>query len=195
MRGANQMLRLKFETNEIKRLERGYLGRQRVKYTRDAKQADEMAKDAGTKIRNGEPTKETLKEIFRWKNASSRFYARLEGLFDSNTHEFVTAVLKRVRIVDAGEDAGNAVAKFLKLEGVGVPTASAFLANIYPKQFTVIDELALRALGVDNQEIAFYLYYNDECSRLAKENKVSNRTLDRALWEWGKTNPPRRTRR
>jgi hypothetical protein len=77
MRGAKQMLRLQFEANQIKRLEKGYLGRQRVKYTRDARQADKLAKDAGTKIRNGEPTKETLKEIFRWKNASSRFYERL----------------------------------------------------------------------------------------------------------------------
>jgi hypothetical protein len=49
MRGAKQMLRLQFEANQIKRLEKGYLGRQRVKYTRDAKQADKMAKDAGTK--------------------------------------------------------------------------------------------------------------------------------------------------
>jgi thermostable 8-oxoguanine DNA glycosylase len=190
------MLRLQFEANEIKRLEKGYLGRQRVKYTRDAKQADKMAKDAGTKIRNGEPTKETLKEIFRWKNASSRFYERLEGLFDSNPPEFVAAILKRVHeIVAAGEDAGKALAELLKMKGVRVPTASAFLANIYPKQFTVIDELALRALGVHDQEIAFYLYYNDECSRLAKENNVSNRTLDRALWEWGKTHPRGRKRK
>jgi hypothetical protein len=81
------------------------------------------------------------------------------------------------------------------LKGVRVPTASAFLANIYPNQFTVIDELALMAPGVHDREIAFYLCCNDECSRLAKENKVSNRTLDRALWEWGKTNPLARKRR
>jgi thermostable 8-oxoguanine DNA glycosylase len=195
MRGANQMLRLQFEINEINRLEQDYFQRP-VDYAGDAKQADKLAEDAGTKIRKGELTKENLKVIFHWKHASSRFYERrLKGAFDSNDADFVGAILKRVReIVDAGEDAGNAVAEFLKLKGVGVPTASAFLANIYPKKFTVIDELALRALGVNDKAIAFYLYYNDECSRLAKEKDVSNRTLDRALWEWGKTHPLRRTR-
>jgi lambda repressor-like predicted transcriptional regulator len=135
------------------------------------------------------------KEIFRWKNASSRFYERLESLFHANPPEFVATILKRVReIVDAGGDAGDAVAELLKLNGVQVPTASAVLANVYPEKFTVIDQLALRALGVNDQAIAFYRYYNNECHRLASENGVSIRTLDRALWEWGKTNPPRRTR-
>jgi thermostable 8-oxoguanine DNA glycosylase len=189
------MLRPQFENNEIRHLEQGYLQRRRVEYARDAKQADKLAKNAGTRIRKGELTKKNLEEIFRWKNASSRFYARLKSLFDSNPAEFVAAVLKRVREIVVDGDGGDAVAELMKLKGVRVPTASAFLANIYPEKFTVIDTLALRALGVIDQEIAFYRYYNNECSRLAKETGVSIRTLDRALWEWGKTHPPRRSRR
>ena len=69
------------------------------------------------------------------------------------------------------------------------------LANIYPNRFRVIDALALRALGVQNPEIAFYRGYNDACLSLAKQFGVSARTLDRALWEWGKTHPPKRRRR
>jgi thermostable 8-oxoguanine DNA glycosylase len=194
MTGANPMFSLQFENNKIKRLEQGYL-RRRVKDAGDAKKADKMAKTAGTKIRNGELTKENLKVIFHWKHESSWFYARLARAFDSNLCEDVRTILKRVQAMVTKGDGGDAVAELLKLKGVQVPTASAFLANIYPKKFTVIDQLALRALGVNDQNIAFYLYYNDECSRLATENRVSKRTLDRALWEWGKTNPPRRARR
>jgi hypothetical protein len=93
-KGANPMLGLQFENNEIKRLEQDYL-RRRVRYAGDAEKADKMAKDAGTKIRKGELTAENLKAIFRWKHASSRFYARLEKVFDSNPPEYVTTILKR----------------------------------------------------------------------------------------------------
>jgi thermostable 8-oxoguanine DNA glycosylase len=194
MKGANPMLVHQFKNDEIEGLKHGYL-RRPVNYAGQGEQADKIAEHAGTKIREGELTTENLKVIFHWKHASSPYYARLKAAFDSNPPECVTAILERVReIVAADGDAGTAVAELVELKGVQVPTASAFLANIYPEKFTVIDRLALRALSVNDPEIAFYCYYNDECSRLARENGVSKRTLDRALWEWGKTNPPRRKR-
>ena len=188
------MLRLKFETSEIENLEQGYL-RQSAGIG-DSEQADKRAKDAGARIRQGYRTKENLYLIFYWKHQSSRFRERLINAFNSNSCDTVTAILNQVHeIVEVLDDAGCAVTELVGLKGVGVPTASAFLANIYPEKFTLIDILALRALGIDNQEIAFYRYYNDECRRLAKESSTSMRTLDRALWQWGKTNPPRRTGR
>jgi hypothetical protein len=114
---------------------------------------------AGERIRNGERTKENLKIIFRWKNISSRFYAsRLEPAFDRNSEQEVTAALTRAHET---RNVVEAISALTGLSGVRVPTASAMLANIYPERFTVIDQLALRALGVVDPEIAFYLCYND----------------------------------
>jgi hypothetical protein len=186
------MLRLRFDQSEIGQLEQGYL--QRAAGIKDGGQVDRDAEAAGARIRDGDRTKTNLDILFRWKHSSSRFLATLIKVFDSNSPERVTAVLNAVHeIVESGGDAGDAVTKLVELNGVAVPTASAFLANIYPEKFTVIDILALRSLGVDDPAIAFYRYYNSECLRLAKENNISMRTLDRALWEWGKTNSPRKT--
>jgi hypothetical protein len=56
----------------------------------------------------------------------------------------------------------------------------------------VIDQLALRALGIADGAAAFYFLYNNYCRSLAADNKIDLRTLDRALWQWGKKNPPKR---
>ena len=177
---------------EIGRLEQGYFQRS-VSYAANSEEADAIAMSAGQRIRDGERTKENLKIIFRWKHESSRFYrSTLKPLFDKNLPDDVTKALK---LADEAQSDSEAIAALLSLKGVQVPTASAMLANIYPDRFTVIDSLALRALGVDNQEIAFYLLYNDECQSMADRYQVSRRSLDRALWEWGKTHPPERARR
>ncbi len=172
---------------EIFQLEEGYLCRP-VSYATDSKEADGMARTAGERIRNGERTKENLKIIFRWKNDSSRFYAStLEPVFERNSEEEVTAALTRA--LEAGTEA-EAVSALTALWGVQVATASAILANIYPDRFTVMDQLGLRALGVDDPEVAFYLYYNTTCTELAKQCEVPLRTLDRALWERGNRRRP-----
>ena len=171
--------------------ERNYFDRP-VKYAADSKVADEIALSAGTRIRQGERTKENLKILFHWKNESSRFYkSKLEPAFDSNHADCVATVL---RSVDEAKNVEDAILALTKFRGVEVPTASAMLANIYPDRFTVIDTLSLRALGVENPQIAFYRSYNDACLSLAKRFGVSVRTLDRALWEWGKTHSPKRRR-
>jgi thermostable 8-oxoguanine DNA glycosylase len=176
---------------EILSLEECYF-RTPIKYARDSEEADAIASAAGKRIRDGQRTKENLKKIFYWKHESSRFYAsRLEPAFDSNSQ---TDVERALALVHEAQTGCEAVAALLELKGVQVPTASAILANIYPERFTVIDRLALRALGVNNPEIAFYLLYNDECRRLAERHSVLMRSLDRALWQWGKTHPPRRPR-
>lgn len=178
---------------DIFHLEKNYLQRP-VGYAANSEEADAIAGAAGKRIREGERTKENLKMIFHWKHESfrGRYEKILEPLFDSNTSDDVKKALTLAHEAQTKEDA---VAALLKLHGVDVLTASAMLANIYPDQFTVMDSLALRALGIINREVAFYLIYNDECHRIAKKYGVSVRSLDRALWEWGKIHPPKRTRR
>jgi hypothetical protein len=174
---------------QIQRGEKDYFKRP-VRYAANSKEADEMALSAGTRIREGERTKENLKVIFHWKNESSRFYkSKLEPAFDRNHADCVARALRLAHEAKTEEDA---ILALTELWGVQVPTASAMLANIYPDRFTVIDTLALRALGMHNPEIALYRSYNDACLGLAKQFSVCVRTLDRALWEWGKTHTPKR---
>jgi len=83
-----------------------------------------------------------------------------------------------------------AVSVLMGLNAVQVPVASAILTAINPERFTIIDFRALEALGIKKQIITinFYIAYLTRCRDLAKENRISLRNLDRALWQWSKEN-------
>jgi hypothetical protein len=72
---------------------------------------------------------------------------------------------------------------------VAVPVASAILTAIDPDKYAVIDFRALEALGSTSKDrtVNFYLDYLDSCRQLATEHRVTPRDLDRALWQWSKT--------
>jgi len=182
---------LPFAAQDLCHLEDGYL-RRTTGSKQSLKTADEIVLKVGRKIREGECTKSNLKKIFQCKNEDSRFWKKLEADFDSNPCERIATTLA---LADKAKSEAEAVGALIKLSGVGVPTASAILMAIYPERYTVIDQLALRALGISNQEIAFYVLYNAACRDLAREHGVCLRTLDRALWEYGKRHPPKRRTR
>jgi hypothetical protein len=74
------------------------------------------------------------------------------------------------------------------LHGVGVPVASAIMTTINPVRYTIIDIYALRSLGVSDaptDNVDYYVAYLQKCRELAQQFKISLRTLDHALWQWG----------
>ncbi|MEJ8277906.1 hypothetical protein [Pseudonocardia spirodelae] len=78
------------------------------------------------------------------------------------------------------------------LRGVGVPVASAFLTIAKPDTFTVIDVLAMRTLrrhGEQDSTWPAYADYLKTCRGIARRCGTDLRTLDRALWAWGKAHP------
>ena len=181
------VFRLKPRPEQLPRLAQCYLDAQ----TRDGRRnedADHVALDAGRRIRQGDRTKETLKEIVAWKNSESRFWMKIGQTFDGNDTASVTRALNTVVHT---EDPQEAVAILVSLKGIGVPTASAILAMIFPERYTVIDQRALRAVGIADPETAFYLLYNAYCRATAIANKVCLRTLDRALWASGGRRRPK----
>jgi hypothetical protein len=133
--------------------------------------------EAGNHIREGEYTRENLE---KWKTGG-RGRSRLTKNSD-------VEIADTLRLATLAETERAAVAVLTGLNGVHVPVASAILAAIDPERFTVIDFRALEALGVTeaNTTIDYYLEYLDACRRLARENKVPLRMLDRALWQWSK---------
>jgi hypothetical protein len=147
---------------------------------------EKAAFEAGEAIRNGEYTLANLEAIVRWK--SERAVQYLIG----NSNEKIRKALKVAASAEAStEEAMNAL---IELHGVDIPVASAILAAIYPEQYTVLDFRTLEALGHARHDIRFYEEYLSFCKRLADSNIVKAqqdlpaptplRTLDRALWEW-----------
>jgi hypothetical protein len=163
----------------------------------DLKEADEIALAAGTRIREGSGTREDLDTIYDWKNGGSRFWTGKKSLqqqFASNCDARRGSTLARAdKAVKAG--AWLAAMRCLinpELVGVQVRTASAILTCIYPDRFTVLDELAIRPLGIYrkvNFDIEFYDLYLAECRKNQHEYGIELRSLDRAFWEWGKRYP------
>jgi thermostable 8-oxoguanine DNA glycosylase len=80
------------------------------------------------------------------------------------------------------------------LKGVGIPTASAILTIVYPENYAVIDVRCIEML----QELGYsikktitpnnWLKYLDITRRIAKENNITAREVDKALFamhrEW-----------
>jgi hypothetical protein len=147
---------------------------------------EKAAFEAGEAIRNGEYSLANLEAIVRWK--SERAVQYLIG----NSNEKIRKALKVAASPEAStEKAMNAL---MELHGVDIPVASAILAAIYPELYTVLDFRTLEALGHARHDIRFYEEYLAFCKRLAESNIVKAqqdlpaptalRTLDRALWEW-----------
>jgi hypothetical protein len=78
------------------------------------------------------------------------------------------------------------------LKGVGVPTATALLAVVFPDRHTIIDVRSTESLDRLNEwdGRGGYLRYLDACRGIATRLEVDLRTLDRALWQWSKDGYP-----
>ena len=82
------------------------------------------------------------------------------------------------------------------LDGVDWPSASVILHFKFPDRYPIIDFRALWSLGFDKPptyNFAFWEEYSAYCRALARENKLTMRELDRALWQYSKENQPKAT--
>lgn len=144
---------------------------------------DDVALAAGRRIRAGDCGWTNVEDIFKWKTRG-RGISRLRRNSDE---EIADALSLAVR----AKTERAAVAVLLGLRGVDVPVASAILTVTFPERYTVIDFRALEALDnkSSDRSVNFYLAYLDTCRRLAIENNISLRDLDRALWQWSSKQP------
>ncbi|HBB37248.1 MAG: hypothetical protein UX02_C0005G0031 [Candidatus Moranbacteria bacterium GW2011_GWC1_45_18] len=77
----------------------------------------------------------------------------------------------------------------LRLEGVGIPTASAILTAVYPDKYAIIDIRCIdmiRAIGLKsiNKTISKEGWYEflKAIRKIAKENKITPREVDKILF-------------
>ena|SRR5580658_4933216 len=142
---------------------------------------DTAAMLAGRAIKGGDFSPDHLRTIFKWKTGN-RGKKRLCGNSDAEIRDALElAVLAR--------EPRSVIAVLCGLSGVDTPVASAIATVINPEKHTVLDFRALHALGCDatDRSISFYLSYRSYCLALAAQWKISPRTLDRALWQWSKS--------
>lgn len=137
---------------------------------------EDAALAAGKRIAGGDYDPARLEPIVRWK--SERTMSRVA----SNARDDVVEAL---RLATTARAERTRMAVLLGLRGVAVPMASAILAAIDPKRFTIIDFRALETLDARQPDptLDFYLDYLAYCRKTAALADVSLRDFDRALWQ------------
>jgi hypothetical protein len=127
-------------------------------------------------------TKPVVIDIVRWKSPRSTGYA------EDNSPELVEDV---TRASFSAETEELKIGALTLMNGVGYRVASAILYFCDPERYTIMDWRAwasLKAFGEVEGEIedSFRCWqkYNEKCCRIAKRNRVSLRTLDKALWKY-----------
>jgi hypothetical protein len=91
---------------------------------------------AGTRIRNGDLSKENLRVIYRWKMQSFSYLGQEQKYFDKNSDETVASVLRAtIEAIDKHGDTERAFHELQSLKGIGLPVASAILTAVFPDRF------------------------------------------------------------
>lgn len=122
-----------------------------------------------------------LLEICAWKTPRSK--SRVKSNSPATTEAVTRAAFT------PGVDTIARIQVLRALEGVDWPTATAILHIILPDDYPLLDVRALESLQVAvpaAYSAGFVAAYVDHCKRLAKENGVTLRTLDRALWQYSR---------
>ena len=133
--------------------------------------------------RRGWYTRDEFLAVMRWKTprTQSRCAENTEGV-----------VVERTRLALGPADERVRMKALMSLHGVAFPTASTLLHFARPDAYPILDVRALWSLGVDEAprfySFGFWWDYVEACRRQAAEAGVSLRTLDRALWQYSKSN-------
>ncbi len=159
---------LQFAPGEIRALAKRY------GYTSDAE-----AREAGRQARRrGHYTHSGFLMVCRWKAARNTW--RVEA----NTPE---SIRQATTIALAAKSEAERIEALTALRGVGVPVASALLHFAFPDRYPILDYRALESLGHTARRTTyttlFWISYQEACRQIARENGVSVRTLDKALWQ------------
>ena len=132
--------------------------------------------------RRGYLTLEELKIVCLWKSRRSK------SRVAKNKPEDVKCITK-VSLETPSERLR--IGALLLLEGIEYPTASVVLHFFHPEPYPILDYRALEALNIPKPNaynFDFWERYVAITRRLADENEVDMRTLDRPLWQWSKEN-------
>jgi hypothetical protein len=147
---------------------------------------DEVLKRVGPQVcARGYYDRDDLLVVGKWKLRRS-YWPKHKAELESNTDDMIRDVTSEA--LTAPLPVRHKI--LIRLNGVGVPVASALLMVWNPDEHTVIDRRAVRSL-VENGEIddpaphAYppYTDYLDVCNAISQRCGRCLRTVDRALYE------------
>lgn len=144
--------------------------------------------------------RENLQVVFRWKlQAFRKRLSWVDRFPDGAINEHICHALGPARSLSAQSsdaDIRYAINVLTCLPTVGIPVASAFLMAMHPKDFTIIDRQAYKALKAKFREPMHpdeYVAYVRFCRSRSDDLGVTLRDYDRALWNCGKINKRTKT--
>lgn len=147
--------------------------------------SDSFASEVGPAARSrGHLTREEFCAICAWKSPRSK------PLCASNSEELVQ---EATAMAFSAKSEELRIGALLVLRGVNWPTASVFLHFCSSDPYPVLDFRALWSLKAEQPSVynfTFWWGYVEACRDLASRNRVSMRTLDRALWQYSKERQP-----
>lgn len=142
-------------------------------------------------------SKNTLMEMWLWKNECSRFVNHIYPYCDDNTEQKAREISAEVFNTDNDE---KRMRSLLKLTGIRIPTASTILMFLDPERYGVIDIHVWRTLyhyklvkakpdgsnlSVDNWLRAISIL-RDLQSRLSKKYlSITVRKIEKVIFEYG----------
>ncbi len=133
----------------------------------------------------GHLTAEEFFAIVIWKSNRSKTKV-LKGV--KKTGKTVQQITEEI---NKEKDRAKKVEILDKIDGIGIPIASAILTVCYPGDFTIVDyrikrtikKMGLSFKGDPSASVPAYLKYLDICrTKITKEQGLSLRDTDRALW-------------
>ena len=165
--------RLRFNPAEIKTLSA------RFEYGSDS----EIIKKIFPRVKkNGFINKKDFLAICEWKTPRSKPLCRKNS----------PALIKKITGISlATKDEKEKIEILLTLCGVGWPTASTILHFVSGFKYPVLDYRAIWSLNAKVPAKYTFDFWNDYTlysRKIAKENKVSLRVLDKALWQYSAEN-------
>ena len=173
--------RLAFPPSQIPRLAARY-----SKEQTDAAREEErrLVDRMGPAIRHqGHVQEGQLRVLAIWK--SPRILPRVRNNSASLVEETTRAAF-------SAQDEHLRIGTLMVLDGVGYPVASVILHFGHRDSYPVLDFRALESLGVarsTSYTFEFWWAYVTACRKLAAKHCDGDmRMLDRALWQWSKTN-------
>ena len=127
-------------------------------------------------------TKNQLQILCKWKSPRSA------GNMLSNDEEYIKEITK---YSFQTKNERTRIEVLTLLDGVRWPTASCILHLFHNDKYPILDFRALWSIGIDkppDYKYDFWINYTNFCRNISKEQNISMRNLDKALWQYSKEN-------
>jgi hypothetical protein len=167
---------LRFPIADLERWASDYIAQNDAQKEQGAQEAADRAKQRGSM------TKDEFLTLVEWKSPRPKRWA------ESNTAADVEAA---TRSAFCTTNARVRIGVLMTLRGVSYPMASAIL-HLVCKDVPLLDVWALAALDVEKPSSYSFEFWNAYCTAvlsIAEKCLLPLRTIDRALWSYGKRHP------